>query len=44
MILTLWRLLFARETSGVVTARPLDVTAAEGGLKLSELVARGWER
>ena len=37
-------LLFARETSGVVTARPLDSSAAEGGLKLSELVARGWER
>lgn len=37
-------LLFARESSGVVTARPLRTRAVEGGLKLSELVARGWER
>ncbi len=37
-------LLFARETSGVVTARTLDTSSVEGGLKLSELVARGWER
>ncbi len=37
-------LLLGRETSGVITARPLDASQAEGGLKLSELVARGWER
>ncbi len=37
-------LLFARETSGVVTARALDTSSVESGLKLSELVARGWER
>lgn len=37
-------LLFARESSGVVRARPLKPDAAESGLKLSELVARGWER
>ncbi len=37
-------LLFARETSGVVTARRPDTAAADVGLKLSELVARGWER
>lgn len=37
-------LLFKRESSGAVTARPLEVSAVEGGLKLSELVARGWER
>ena len=37
-------LLFTRETSGTVTARPVDGETAEGGLKLSELIARGWER
>ena len=37
-------LLFARETSGAVTARPVDGETADGGLKLSEMIARGWER
>ncbi len=37
-------LLFTREVTGVVKVRPLDTSAVEGGLKLSELVARGWER
>lgn len=33
-----------RETSGVVTARRLDTrSVTEGGVELSELVARGWE-
>lgn len=34
----------ARETSGVTTVRPLSETPNESGLKLSELVARGWQR
>ena len=33
-----------RETSGATVARPLTVKAEAAGLKLSELVARGWER
>jgi predicted ATPase len=37
-------LLFARESSGAVVARPLNTDSMEGGLKLSEVVARGWER
>ncbi|MEW6742752.1 MAG: ATP-binding protein [Planctomycetota bacterium] len=37
-------LLLEREASGVVTARELAVAEKPGGLKLSELVARGWER
>jgi predicted ATPase len=37
-------LLFERESSGVVTARALEVDEKAGGLKLSEHVARGWER
>lgn len=37
-------LLFTREATGVVSVRPLETMAPEGGLKLSELVARGWER
>jgi len=37
-------LLFTRESSGAVMARPLESSVVEGGLKLSELVARGWER
>lgn len=36
-------LLMRRESSGVTTVRPLDL-AINGGLKLSELVARGWEQ
>jgi len=35
--------LFARETSGVVIIRDLEYKDSKG-LKLSELVARGWER
>jgi predicted ATPase len=33
-----------RESSGVTTARRLDAAPVEGGLRLSEAVARGWER
>ncbi|MCK5687778.1 AAA family ATPase [Myxococcota bacterium] len=36
-------LLFKRETSGVVVAHPVQYRDADG-LKLSELVARGWEK
>jgi len=36
-------LLLQRETSGVIVVRHLQ-HQSEGGLKLSELVARGWER
>ena len=37
-------ILLQRETSGVITARPLDTcNEANGGLELSELFARGWE-
>ena len=32
-----------REVSGVTTARRLAASGTDGGLKLSELVARGWE-
>jgi len=38
--------LLKRESSGVVTARPLKEVLApqlESGLRLSEIVARGWE-
>lgn len=34
----------ARETSGVVTVRPTGDLVSGEGLKLSEVVARGWER
>lgn len=37
-------LLLAREESGVVTARRPDTAGLEGGMKLSEWVARGWAR
>ena len=37
-------LLLQRESSGVVTAQALHETADPRGLKLSELIARGWER
>jgi hypothetical protein len=33
-----------RETSGVTVVRPAGELAVEGGLKLSEVIARGWER
>ena len=35
-------LVLRRESAGVVTARPFDSEPAQGELKLSELVARGW--
>ena len=37
-------LLLQRESSGVTTARRLDEIPMEGGLRLSEIVARGWQR
>jgi predicted ATPase len=37
-------LVLRRETSGVTTVRPSREMAVEGGLKLSEVVARGWEQ
>ena len=37
-------LLVRRESSGVSVARPFEVRGEPGALKLSELVARGWER
>ncbi len=37
-------LLLVRETSGVVTVRRPDTVSLESGLKLSDSVARGWER
>ena len=37
-------LLLSRESDGVTTARPVQANGSEPGLKLSELVARGWER
>lgn len=33
-----------RESSGVTIVRPLSELAVEGGLKLSEVIARGWEK
>jgi predicted ATPase len=36
-------LLLQRESSGVVTARGLNGNLAAGGLKLSEMVSRGWQ-
>ena len=35
-------LLLRREASGVVTTHKPEVKELEGGLKLSELIARGW--
>lgn len=35
--------LLQRESSGVVTTRRPEVSAGAAGLKLSELIARGWE-
>ena len=35
-------LLLQRESSGVVTVRKPEVEKLDGGLKLSELIARGW--
>ena len=37
-------LLLEREASGVVTVRRPESQLFEGGLKFSELIARGWER
>lgn len=37
-------LLLRRETTGVTRAESLKPLPTEGGLKLSEVVARGWER
>lgn len=37
-------LVFRRESSGVTVVRPSNDLAVEGGLKLSEVVARGWEQ
>jgi predicted ATPase len=37
-------LLLSRESDGVTTARSIETKGIEPGLKLSELVARGWER
>jgi len=36
--------LLSRETSGVTRVRPIHELAVEGGPKLSEVIARGWER
>ena len=36
--------LLERESSGVTKTRPVSELAVEGGLKLSEVIARGWER
>jgi predicted ATPase len=37
-------LVLRRESSGATTVRPSREMAVEGGLKLSEVVARGWEQ
>ena len=37
-------LLLERESSGVTKTRPVSELAVEGGLKLSEVIARGWEQ
>lgn len=37
-------LVLRRETSGATTVRPSSEMAVEGGLKLSEVIARGWEQ
>jgi predicted ATPase len=36
--------LLQRETSGVTHAKPLNKTTVQGGLRLSEIIARGWEQ
>jgi predicted ATPase len=36
--------LLKRESSGSITTRPLSEVPVEGGLKLSEVIARGWEQ
>lgn len=36
--------LLERETSGVTRARPLAEAVKDGGLKISEIIARGWEQ
>lgn len=36
-------LLLQRESSGATVARPSSELSAEGGLRLSEVIARGWE-
>jgi len=36
--------LLDRESSGVAKARPAAEAAVQGGLKLSEVIARGWEQ
>jgi hypothetical protein len=37
-------LILRRESSGATTVRPASELAVEGGLKLSEVIARGWEQ
>lgn len=37
-------LLLVRESSGVTTAKPVAEMANDGGLRLSERIARGWQR
>ena len=37
-------LVLKRESSGVTIVQPLGEMAIEGGLKLSEVIARGWEK
>ena len=36
-------LVLKRESSGATVVRPASELAVEGGLKLSEVIARGWE-
>src|SRR5690606_29379939 len=36
--------LLERESSGVTITRPVRELTVEGGLKLSEVIARGWQR
>jgi hypothetical protein len=35
--------LLKRESSGSITTRRLSELSLDGGLKLSEIIARGWE-
>jgi predicted ATPase len=37
-------IVLSRESSGVTTARSSSTMAEDGGMKLSEVIARGWER
>jgi len=37
-------MVLSREASGVTTVRPSSEWAVDGGLKLSEVIARGWEQ